>query len=120
MIVVMEGGGGGGVSGGAPPQNNGPPETVLYSAPPDQYHLPHQHLIQWLTVLHVTICTNLILLFVFVYALQENTPNSDGDSDGHQCRRMFVMDYRPISDENQKFEVVGILRELQPTCLYCK
>ncbi|KAF3506574.1 hypothetical protein F2Q69_00009121 [Brassica cretica] len=30
------------------------------------------------------------------------------NSDGHQCRRTFVTDYRPISDENQKFEVVGI------------
>ncbi|KAF2555227.1 hypothetical protein F2Q68_00016689 [Brassica cretica] len=36
--------------------------------------------------------------------LQENTPNSDG----HQCRRTFVTDYRPISDEIQKIEVVGI------------
>ena len=67
QLIDHDSGDGGGVSGGAPPQNNGPPETVLYSAPPDQYHLPHQHLIQWLTVLHVTICTNLILLFVFVY-----------------------------------------------------
>ena len=33
-----------GVSGGAPPQNNGPPETVIYSAPQDQYHPPHQHM----------------------------------------------------------------------------
>ena len=41
--------------------------------------------------------------------LQENTPNSDGGSGGHQCRRTFVTDCRPISDENQKFEVVGIL-----------
>ncbi|CAF1864610.1 BnaC04g56450D [Brassica napus] len=41
-------------------------------------------------------------------ALQENTPNSDGGSDGLQCRRTFVTDCRPISDENQKFEVVGI------------
>ncbi|KAH0859696.1 hypothetical protein HID58_087957, partial [Brassica napus] len=32
------------VSGGAPPQNNGPPETVIYSAPQDQYHPPHQHM----------------------------------------------------------------------------
>ncbi|KAF3604110.1 hypothetical protein F2Q69_00037919 [Brassica cretica] len=41
-------------------------------------------------------------------ALQENTPNSNGDSDGPQCRRTFVTDYRPISDENQKIEVVEI------------
>ncbi|KAF2545027.1 hypothetical protein F2Q70_00021115 [Brassica cretica] len=40
--------------------------------------------------------------------LQENTPNSDGGSDGHQSRRTFVTDYRPISDEIQKIEVVGI------------
>lgn len=33
-----------GVSGGAPPQNNGLPETVIYSAPQDQYHPPHQHM----------------------------------------------------------------------------
>ncbi|WZZ63581.1 hypothetical protein YC2023_074951 [Brassica napus] len=26
----------------------------------------------------------------------------------NQCRRTFVTVYRPISDENQKFEVVGI------------
>ena len=45
-------------------------------------------------------------------SLQENTPNSDGGSDGHQCGRTFVTDYRPISDENQKFEVVGIFRRL--------
>ena len=47
---------------------------------------------------------NLLLNFT----LQENTPNSDGGSVGHQCRRTFVTDYRPISDEIQKFEVVGI------------
>ncbi|KAF3567624.1 hypothetical protein DY000_02013871 [Brassica cretica] len=35
-------------------------------------------------------------------------PNFDGGSDGLQCRRTFVTDFRPISDENQKFEVVGI------------
>ena len=40
--------------------------------------------------------------------LQVNTPNSDGGSDGHQCRRTFVTDCRPISDEIQKIEVVGI------------
>ncbi|CAN6827805.1 unnamed protein product, partial [Brassica oleracea] len=31
----------------------------------------------------------------------------DGGSDGHQCRRTFVTDYRPISDETR---VVGIFR----------
>ena len=41
-------------------------------------------------------------------SLQENTPNSDGGSDGLQCRRTFVTDFRPISNENQKIEVVGI------------
>ncbi|XP_048624698.1 50S ribosomal protein L18, chloroplastic isoform X3 [Brassica napus] len=35
-------------------------------------------------------------------------PNSDGVSDGLQCRRTFVTDFRPISDENKKFEIVGI------------
>ena len=43
-----------------------------------------------------------------ISTLQENTPNSDGGSDGLQCRRTFVTDFRPISDENKKFEVVGI------------
>ncbi|KAH0863221.1 hypothetical protein HID58_080432, partial [Brassica napus] len=42
------------------------------------------------------------------YSLQKNTPNSDGGSDGHQYRRTFVTEYRTISDEIQKFEVVGI------------
>ena len=45
-------------------------------------------------------------------SLQENTPNSDGGSDGLQCRRTFVTDCRPISDENQNFEVVGIPSEI--------
>ena len=40
--------------------------------------------------------------------LQENTSNSDGGSDGLQCRRTFVTDFQPNSDENKKFEVVGI------------
>ena len=35
-------------------------------------------------------------------ALQENTPNSDGGSDGHQGRRTFVTEYWQISDQIQK------------------
>ena len=41
-------------------------------------------------------------------SLQENTPNTDRASDGIQCRRKFLTDFRPISDENKKIEVVGI------------
>ena len=61
------------------------------------YLTPRFHSIQSVLWVHTLILT-----------LQENTPNSDGGSDRHQCRRTFVTDYRPISDEIQKFDVVGI------------